>query len=243
MTQDDAGKLGLGFIAGWLMGRRGRRWNGVSTLLIFFGLFALCTAVMTVFVGVPLSVREAVATRGLPLIAASDLDTLAPGTRGLFVVQIPQDAPVDALGLVASRVETRPLTRPDGSQPLESDWQTAQVELHTLEVIVPGDGRGQTIALQVAPDTVRRDAQQLADQQEAQELRHSGYLPGQTVTVDGTWSGSGLITAGTISTAAPETYVQQATFLPANLLVGGLVCGGLAVLMLVLGGILRFVGG
>lgn len=243
MTRDDAGKLGLGFIAGWLVGRRGRRWDGVSTLLIFFGLFALCTAVMTVFVGVPLSVREAVATRGLPLIAAAELNELAPGTRGLFVVQIPQDAPADALGLVASRVDTRPLTRPDGSQPLESDWQTAQGELHMLDVVVPGDGRGQIITLQVAPDTVRRDAQQLTDQLEARELRHSGYLPGQTVTVDGIWSGNGLLTAKTIATSAPDAYVQQATFLPANLLVGGLVCGALALLMLVLGAVLRFVGG
>lgn len=242
MTREDASKVGFGFLTGWLAGRRSRRRGGTAGLLLFLGVFGLIGACMTVLVGVPLGVREAFAVRGLPVITAVDLDSMTPGERALFIVQLPEDAETDALGLVASQVEARPSTREDGTPATESDWAVVENGLQQVSVVVVGnDGAGVTAVVQLAPDTGRRSAQTLESQQGEEERRHSGYLPGQTVTIDGTWIGDGQITAGTISADAPDAYVQQVTTTPATMLLCGLLCGAIALLMLGLGVVMRFV--
>ena len=70
-----------------------------------------------------------------------------------------------------------------------------------------------------------------------------GYLPGQTPTIEGTWEGSGLLTARTGYAGTPADYTAYLARQPWQMLLAGIVCGGLGISLLVVGFALRLVGG
>ncbi|MGB0389605.1 MAG: hypothetical protein ACPGWR_32695, partial [Ardenticatenaceae bacterium] len=74
------------------------------------------------------------------------------------------------------------------------------------------------------------------------ERRYVGYLPGQTLTVEGRWEGNGLFTADASYAGRPDDYVEYLrTQIGASFLMG-IMCGGIGLVLLLVGGFMRMIG-
>ncbi len=74
------------------------------------------------------------------------------------------------------------------------------------------------------------------------ERRYVGYLPGQTLTVEGTWEGNGLLTARSCYAGTPDDYKASLARQPWLMLLTGIICGGLGITLLGVGFALRLLG-
>jgi hypothetical protein len=75
------------------------------------------------------------------------------------------------------------------------------------------------------------------------ERRYVGYLPGQTLTVEGTWEGNDRLTARVFYAGTPDDYLNFLTYTqPGGALMMGAFCSVLGIFLLLAGGVLRLLG-
>ncbi|MCB0132801.1 MAG: hypothetical protein KDD78_18185 [Caldilineaceae bacterium] len=249
----------LTFAMGWLMGRRSRRRDGIGCGLLVLGVLAGLMAAMTA-ISAPLAWSDARQVRRLHQPSAAELTALAPGREILLTVTLASEQP--ALDTeYALFYQEQSVRVPDA----ESGTRTEKVKSPPIPArvdVLLVDGT--PIQLQVASGTTFLNAQSVSrgnlplalddDADLAAEgappigtvvagsSRVVGYLPGQTLTVRGTWEGRDLLTAETLYAGALDDYLSYVARSPGVQLLMGLGCGGIALMLLLLGGILRFVG-
>ncbi len=239
-NNNDNARMGASFLGGFLLGRRSRNRGGFSVIMIAIGLFGLATACCTVFAGVPMSTQRASEVSSLSEVTAEELDAFEVGARGLFLVRVAEDAPLGAGGLVAERVEMRELSDDPDEPVSEMDWQAQPGSITVISAEMPG---GRAVQVELSPSTRFANAEEVTEEGEGQEFRYTGYLPGSLLTVEGTWLGDDTIVGDTLTTDLPDQYVESTANAPFGMLVWGLVCGGISLLLLIGGVVLKFVGG
>lgn len=243
MNNDNA-KFGISFLTGWLFGRRGRRRNGISGVLLLFGAMGILMSFCTVAVGVPASFVRSREVKKLSHHTAADLDNLPSGSTGLFEAQIPADAAKNEQGLVLSYLEKRPLNTPSpestNTTPSSSgSWQREGNGITEAQLLAT-DGRRLTV--QLPANVSYMDAEEVTVTGSTEEVRYTGFIAGQTLTVEGDWQGDDLLIAETIFAGNPGAYVEAVSKQPGQFLLYGLICGGISAFLLVIGSVLRFIG-
>lgn len=237
-------------LLGRLLGfRRNRR--GFSVVLLIFGIFGCVAGCPLALFGAPYSIIRSRQVAALPRPEPAQLRATAPGTSLLIAAQIAPDAPADSHGLALAYVEARQI---GGQQDREagtpgtgsSSWQIEQPPPPTFEMQLL-DGEPVTIQMTAKPSFL--NAQRIEARGESVETeprterRFVGYLPGQTLTVEGVWEGSNRITAGAFYSGTPDDYLNFLTYTqPAGALLMGLVCGLLGLVLVIGGGAMRVLG-
>lgn len=243
---NDGAKIGAGFLLGWLTGRR-RRGGGASVLLLVLAGMWLLAACGATVVSVPLGMLRAREVRALPQVDMAALDGLAPGAVGLFTARLPEDAAADAAGLALAYVEVQPTSTPapvvdeddaPSSGAPGGPWERRPMDV-TEAVVQAANGR--SISLQIPSNVSLLNAERVVDAQDAR-LRRVGYLPGQALTIEGTWQGDARLTARALFAGTPDEYVATIARTPWQMLIFGLTCGGVSLGLLLLGGVLRLLG-
>jgi hypothetical protein len=182
---------------------------------------------------------------GLDQPKGDELDNLQPGTRALFAAQISPEAATGPEGLALYYVEERPLEEVvydegETGQTVSQPW--ARTESPAAQLEMQADN-GRLLTVQIPENISFMEAQRYEEGEPTKETRRTvGYLPGQALTVDGTWQGNGVIIASKLFGGNPEGYVTAVRAAPGQMLVFGLICGGLSVLLLGAGFVLRFMG-
>lgn len=88
----------------------------------------------------------------------------------------------------------------------------------------------------------RIEATAVPDDAEA-ELRYTGYLPGQTLTIEGAWQGDQRLIAQTFYAGTADDYLNFLTYTqPGMALLMGTFCSGVGGLLLAVAGIMRVLG-
>jgi len=106
---------------------------------------------------------------------------------------------------------------------------------------------GKPLSVQFSAKTNFLNAQQFEEGLEGSgdekgERRYVGYLPGQTLAVEGAWEGNGLLTARSCYAGTPDEYAASLARQPWLMLLMGLICGGLGISLLGIGFALRLLG-
>ncbi len=242
---DDNTKFGLSFLAGWLLGRRGRRRGGISVVLFIFGAMGLLGSCCSVTVGVPTSFMRSREVKGLSRYAAAELDSLPSGSTGLFEAQIPADAARGEQGLALSYLEQRPLSTPSSqtseeqSSTSSTSWQRENVGITETQLLV---GNGRRLTVQMPADVTFMNAEQITIEKGKDELRYTGFVAGQSLTLEGDWQGRDLLIAKTLFAGNPDAYVEAISKMPGQFFLYGLICGSISSFLLIIGGVLRFLG-
>lgn len=238
----------IAFLLGWLLGRR-RRSSGLSILLLLAGALSCLMAFPTIVFGPSFAWVRAREVASLAQPGPSELDALAPGTRVLIVSQVPPDAPPGPHGLALFFVETRQqgTAIQDGEQDLSTNpssaWQMETPPQRT-EILLTN---GNSLSVQFSAKTNFLNAQQFEEGLEGSgdengERRYVGYLPGQTLAVEGIWEGNGLLTARSCYAGTPDEYAASLARQPWLMLLMGLICGGLGISLLGIGFAMRLLG-
>lgn len=146
----------------------------------------------------------------------SELDTLAPGTRMLIVSQVPPDAPPGPHGLALFYVEARQQDNAtqDGKQNASTNRSSAwkmETPPQRTEILLTN---GKPLSVQFSAKTNFLNAQQFEEGLEGSgdekgERRYVGYLPGQTLAVEGAWEGNGLLTVRSCYAGTPDEYAAS----------------------------------
>ncbi len=236
----------LSFLLGWLFGRR-RRHSGVSIFLLLMGVLACLSGCPMAVFGVPYSWRRSEEVKSLPRPEPAELRALSPGTSVLIAAQLPPDTPVGPYGLALFYTEYRQQgtsesnkdETPSGSS---SSWQIEQPPPQRIEMSLED---GTPLSVQIPFKTSFLKAQRFEEEgleSSGTERRHVGYLPGQTLTIEGTWEGNDLLTARTLYAGTPDDYQGYLASQPGTVLLMGTVCGGLGMGLLVIWGVLRLLG-
>ncbi len=232
----------LSFIAGWLLGRRRNR-SGAGCLFLAVGLFAAMTSVAGL-IGAPISWMESRAAQRLPQPSAAELQSVVQGTELIMPAQLLQ-SPTDEHGLVLSYAEVFTESLSAGSSngggtvaSGERAWQRDPEPGWQTEI---GLDDGSRLLLQLPVDAELLNATTVVDP-DTGDRRYVGYLPGQAVIVRGSWEGDGRMTARALYAGTVDDYLRHLSRQPGFAMLAGMVCGGIALIFLMIGGILRFVG-
>lgn len=232
------------FFLGYLFGRQRRRRAGVGCLLIGLGLLVGCSAVLTL-VSAPLSWLRARTIAALPQPAPAELTSLAPGAHIIVTAQLPPDLPADDSGLAVFYVEVNTVT-PSGAgtpaTPTATHWQRILPPPRRVGMMLPN---AHPLLVQLPPEINFLNAQQVAldgKTPDESERRAVGYVAGQVLTMQGTWEGNSLFTASELYAGGPNEYLAYWQQMPGLGLAVGLVCGGVALFLLISGMLLRLVG-
>jgi hypothetical protein len=226
-------------------------------MLLVVGLLGCLCSVQSVVFGVPASWLRAREAAALPRPDPEELFTLLPGTRVLIAARLPSERPAGAAGLALYYVEAREQRsnsaessreRPTGAAAGAAGWQLAKAAPPQVELLLPNDA---PLLVQI-PQTARFvNAQRIEQSAEEssengedtrRERRYVGYLPGQTLAIEGTWEGDGLLTAEAFSAGTPEAYLDTLGNQPGQLLLVAFFCGVVGVLSLGVGAALRLLG-
>jgi hypothetical protein len=239
----------IAFLLGWLLGRR-RRSSGLSILLLLMGALSCLMALPTIVLGPPWGWMRAREIASLARPSPSELDTLAPGVRVLVVSQISPHTPPGPYGLALFYVEARQqdTATQDGKQNAStspsSAWQIEIPPPQRTEFLLTN---GKPLVVQFSAKTNFLNAHQFEESleglgDEKKERRYVGYLPGQTLAVEGTWEGNGLLTARSCYAGMPDEYAASLARQPWLMLLMGVICGGLGISLLGVGFGLRLLG-
>ncbi len=224
------------------LGRRSRG-GGFSVVLLIFGVFGCISTAAMVFLGAPLAWGQARKVAALPQPAANALATLTPGTEALFTAQLPAPEETGPFGLALYYVEVlQEAQSSEGGTPSRSQTWVRESPSPAAVTLRLSDGGQLRVQLpqQVAFYNAQRQ-ESLADTEE-RAMRYVGYLPLQTLTVHGTWEGDGVVTAEALYAGSAAAYVDYRQSQPGTALVTGGFCGGVALLLLAVGVVLRFLG-
>jgi hypothetical protein len=235
---------------GWLLGRR-RRSSGLPVFLVLMGALSCLVALPTIVFGPVFGWTRAreVASLANPEEPA-ELRALASGTRVLITAQIPPDSPPGPYGLALYYVEYRQPGTPNptveaGTATATPQWQREKLPPKGIELLLSS---GQPLSVQFSSQTAFLNAQRFEEEvvespvSRGRERRYVGYLPGQALTVEGTWEGGGLLTARTCYAGTPGDYSAYLARQPWIMLAAGGACGGLGVSLVVVGLVLRLLG-
>lgn len=237
---------------------RPRRRAGCSALLLVAGLLqCLATAALLTF-GVPASWQRARAVKALPRPGTA-LAELGAGTRAIFTVQVPPDRTrqSNVHGLALFYVETRSLDSTPEREP--EDEATPSLSSQPWEQTQPPPSpvtlrltNGEPVTVRLSQSVSFLNAEEIeagvasvSRQQKGlppRERRYVGYLPGQTLAVEGTWEGNQTIIARTCYAGSPDDYVAYVAAQPGQMALSGLFCGVMAVLLMGAGVVLRVLG-
>ncbi len=99
-----------------------------------------------------------------------------------------------------------------------------------------------SVTLQVPEDVTFANAHVFEEEQGDMSRRYVGYLPGQALTVEGVGEGHSLITAHTLYAGSPDAYIEYLEHQPGQLAVGGMICGGTGLVLLLAATLLRLLG-
>ena len=230
----------LSFLAGWFLGRRSRRRSGIGCLVLILALFAGMSAVAS-FVSTPLVWNASRQTANLPRPVADELTTMTPGIQLLTMAQVPSDLPVDTHGLALFRRETYVDYAADqnSNRTASSGWHVtepsqARIGMYLLD--------GTPLLVQLVPEASFLNAQTIDVADSEPRLRYVGYLPGQTLTLHGIWEGDNLFTVENLYAGTVDDYLAYQARMPGTSLMMAFLCGGITLLLLVGGGILRVFG-
>ena len=224
----------LSFAAGWLLGRRGRNRSGAGCLFLVIGAFAALISIGGL-VSAPLSWMDSRSVRRLPQPVATELSTMARGTELLMPAQLPlEDAP-DGHGLVLFYSEA--LADEDAASE-ETGWQREPQPQWQTEVRLDD---GTLLSVQLPPDAKLQNATTVDDPDD-EGRRYVGYLPGQSVILRGSWEGDSLMTADALYAGTIDHFLRYLSRQPGYAVLAGMLCGSIALIFLILGGVLRFVG-
>ncbi|MCA9979578.1 MAG: hypothetical protein KDD89_02050, partial [Anaerolineales bacterium] len=220
-----------------------RRNNGISILFLLLGACGLISACTAVFLGVPLSIYRSVDVSSLPQPTAEELPSLPNGTDLIITGQLPLSLPESTQGLAVYYLETRPLVRStDSGEMVSSSDSFERDALNQTEIpFLLSNGREVTVRL--PQDVIFSNAERIkTDPVDNIEQQYVGFGRGQTIALEGRWEGNDRLTAATLHAGTAEDFVSGVQSAPGMLFVYSLLCGGLSLAILVVGGILRFLG-
>lgn len=189
-----------------------------------------------------LSWQNARQVAALPRPTPAELRALTPGTRAVVAARLPANAPTGPAGLALYYVERQAKDNKQTPPPTtssSSQWQLETPPPTRMDMVLEDETQ---LTVQISPQTSFWNNQtvELPDTQPL--LRHVGYLPGQTLAVDGTWEGNGLFTAQALYAGRIQDYVAYVESVPGNSFLIGLVCVGTALGLFLLGLIMRILG-
>jgi hypothetical protein len=225
-------------------------------MLLVVGVLGCLCSVQFVLLGVPTSWLRAREAASLPRPAPEELFRLLPGTRVLIAARLPSERPAGAAGLALFYVEAREQRRAadesSGERPTRAaaaaGWQLEEAAPSQVELLLPNDA---PLLVQI-PQTARFLNAQRIEQAAGQggegnagtrrERRYVGYLPRQTLAIEGTWEGDGLLTADALYAGTPEAYLDALGNQPGQFVLLAFFCGVVGVLLLGVGAVLRLVG-
>ena len=220
---------------------RRRRQGGGSTVFLIFGVIGLFMACGGLLVGVPAGFYRAREVRNLPQPTTAELEALPAGTTVLISAQLPTDvATTDGLALfyIEERLNATPSTNDESTSASDRDW--VRVEgTERLTVVVGG---GAQLTVQFSNNTSFGNTQEVEGGVDDGELdrRTVGYLPGQTVALEGAWEGNDLFTAKTVYAGTVDDFVTSVGRSPFAILGFSLVCLMISFAFIGVGGAARF---
>jgi len=224
----------LSFAAGWLLGRRGRNRSGVGCLFLAVGIFAALTSVVGL-VSAPMSWMESRTVGRLPQPPAAELSSLARGTEMLMPAQLPLEDVTAGHGLVLFYSEAFV----DGDAASEETGWQREPQPQWLNEVRLDDGTILSIQL---PVNAKLHNATTVDDPDENGRRYVGYLPGQAVILRGSWEGDNLMTAEALYAGTIDDYQRYLSRQPGYAMLAGMLCGGISLIFLMVGGVLRFVG-
>ncbi|MBU0493714.1 MAG: hypothetical protein KKA73_11360 [Chloroflexi bacterium] len=217
-----------------------RRGSGVSLLLLLAGLFACLTGCPAAVCGVPYGVtRSLEAMLAVARPTPAQLHALPPGTRVIIAAQLSRDA-VDPPGLALFYTETRPARAADDPATATSYAWQPEAPPPPRVVMQLADGSSLTVQMPAQPQFL--NAQQLDAATPALGRRYVGYLPGQTLAVEGVWESRDLLTARALYAGSVNDYLTHLAYQPGTMLLMGMGCSGMGLLLLLMGAMLRVLG-
>jgi hypothetical protein len=218
-----------------------RRKAGWSVVVLIFGCFACLSGLTATVMGAPLAWWRAREVARLPRPSVDNLETLPPGTDVLLTGWIPASA-FDLNrphSLVLYRVERAAETGGTATPGASLTWA---LETPPQERIRFQLTEAEALTLQLPEDVTFVNARTFEEAGEAGTLRYTGYLPDQTLTVEGRWERPQLVTARTLYGGPPDAYVAHQRRQPGQLALGGAVCGGMGLVLLGVAAVLRLMG-
>ena len=214
---------------------------GGSTVFLIFGVIGLFMACGGIVVGVPAGIVRARAVRNLPQPTTAELSTLPAGTTVLIPAQLPTDiATTDGLALyyIEERLNATVAAGDESTSAADRNW--VRVEGTDRLDVMMSDGEWLTV--QFSNNTSFGNTQEIEGAMDDGELdrRTVGYLPGQTVALEGAWEGNDLFTAKTVYAGTVDDFVTSVGRSPFAILGFSLVCLLLSFVFIGVGGAARF---
>jgi hypothetical protein len=225
-----------------------RRKAGGSIVVLIFGVFACLSGLTATLMGAPLAWWRAREAARLPRPTVAELETLPPGTDALFTGWVPaSDFDLNLPhGLVLYKVERAAETEGTATPGPSATWVLETPPQDRIRFQLTEDD---AVTLQLPEDVSFANAHVsfanahvFETQEDGVTRRYTGYLPDQTLTVEGTWERPNLVTARALTAGPPDAYVAHLRRQPGQLAVGGAVCGGMGFVLLVVAAGLRLLG-
>ncbi len=233
----------FGFLLG-LRDVRKQRARFSAFVLIIAVLACGISLLISTFV-VYLNWAKAREVAGLPRPAPAELRALAPGTRVVIVASLPADAPVSAAGLALFYIERPSASHSTATAAATPAFSSAQWQMETpppakMDMVLE-DGTILSVQIPQTTSFLNEQTIELGDGG-GKPRRHVGYLPRQTLAIDGAWEGNNVLTARAFYAGRVQDYQAFMNNQPGQTFFSGLICGGIGILMLLLGIVLRIFG-
>ena len=204
---------------------RRRRQGGASTAFLIFGVIGLFMGCSGILFGVPAGFIRAREVRNLPQPTAAELTNLPPGTTVILSAQIPSGAPATD-GLALSYIEER-LTgtpTPDNPDPSADDRDWMRIEGTESLVLVLSDGRELDTRFPTTTTFSNAQTEEIEIDGGLRDRKTVGYVPGQTLALEGNWEGNNAFTAKTVYAGTIDDFVTTVGRSPFAIFGFSLVC-------------------
>ncbi|MFP4345257.1 MAG: hypothetical protein ACLFU8_11235 [Anaerolineales bacterium] len=200
------------------------RRRGFSTLLLVGGLMACSTLfVMVAFVAPASWVRSREVAR-LTRPAPAEVRALEPGSALLLAARLPEGAGAGPYDLALYFVEVEQEAEEGGG------WLTTSPPAEQVALLLEDGSR---VAVRLPPNIPFFNAH-VFEETEDLHRRYVGFYPAQLLTVEGTWEGGEVVTARALYRGSPDAYVTYWQGRPLKSVTGGVICGGIGGVLLLL---------
>lgn len=218
-----------------------RRKAGLSIVVLMFGIFACLSGLTATLMGAPLAWWRAREAARLPRPLVTDLEALPPGTDALFTGWVPASE-FDLNrphGLVLYKVERAAESEGTATPGPSTPWVLETPPRDRIRFQLT---ENDAVTLQLPEDVAFANAHVFEAQEDGVTRRYTGYLPDQTLTVEGTWERADFVTAQSLYAGPPDAYVAHLRRQPGQLALGGALCGGTGFVLLLVAAGLRLLG-
>ncbi len=237
------------FILRNLFALRQRRRSALHIFLFIGGIFACLTAGLMGAIAIPMNLVHGSQLTKLARPTPAELHTLSAGTKVLILGQIPTEAETSEAmhGLALFYVE-RAESVGNSKVKLAREPQSKTVREREVEPKVTlALSDGTFIRVRVPAQTTLGNAQRIKTNDNFSEVAglriertYIGYLPGQTLAVEGVWEG-GSLTASEFFAGSIDDYVRDVQVTQPLQMAGmALCCGGFGVVLAIAGLASRF---